>query len=125
MGPTLKLLPIALCAALAIGACGNGDRTSGAKEAASGDFPMTLGVCGRRVTIDERPRKILTIGSDPAAAVAAAGAGDRVVARSSEGGGPLGPYQSVLDKAPQITTNDAPSLEGSSESSPTSSSATS
>jgi iron complex transport system substrate-binding protein len=110
MRPTLKLLPVALCA-LAIGACGRGDKTPGADAGASGDFPMTLSVCGRKVTIDKEPQKILTIGSDPAAAVAAAGAGDRVVARSSEGGGPLGPYESVLGKAPQITTNDAPSLE--------------
>jgi iron complex transport system substrate-binding protein len=111
MRPTLKLLRVALCAALAIGACGRGDKTPGADAGASGDFPMTLSVCGRKVTIDKEPQKILTIGSDPAAAVAAAGAGDRVVARSSEGGGPLGPYESVLGKAPQITTNDAPSLE--------------
>jgi iron complex transport system substrate-binding protein len=61
--------------------------------------------------IDKWPQRILTVGSDPAAAVAAAGAADRIVGRSSEGGAPLGPYESALGSVPKLTTNDAPSLE--------------
>ncbi|HEV7805760.1 MAG TPA: ABC transporter substrate-binding protein [Solirubrobacteraceae bacterium] len=109
----LKFLALALCGALAIGGCGDDKSMSGAgtTAVAGAGFPMTLDNCGRKVTIDEAPEKILTIGSDPAAAVVAAGGGDRIVGRSSEGGAPLGPFARALARAPQITRNDPPSLE--------------
>jgi iron complex transport system substrate-binding protein len=109
---TPKLLAFPLAAMLAVG-CGDGDATPSASTTtnASADYPMTLQNCARKVTIDKRPQRILTVGSDPAAAVAAAGAADRIVGRSSEGGAPLGPYESALGSVPKLTTNDAPSLE--------------
>lgn len=108
-----KLLALALGAVLAVGGCGDDDTTPSASTTttASADYPMTLHNCARTVTIDKRPERILTVGSDPAAAVAAAGAADRIVGRSSEGGAPLGPYESALRSVPKLTTNDAPSLE--------------
>lgn len=113
MRTNLKILVLALCGALVIAGCGDDERTAGAGPTAVADssFPMTLDNCGRKVTIDKAPETILTIGSDPAAAVVAAGGGDRIVGRSSEGGAPLGPFARALDRVAQITRNDPPSLE--------------
>ncbi len=110
---TPKLLALALAAVLAVSGCGDDDTAPSASTTttASADYPMTLQNCARKVTIDKPPERILTVGSDPAVAVAAAGAADRIVGRSSEGGAPLGPYESALGSVPKLTTNDAPSLE--------------
>jgi iron complex transport system substrate-binding protein len=104
MLPTMLVLSL-----LGLGACG-GDGQSAAREPA-GRFPLTVPSCERTVTIEQPAKRVLTVASDSATAVAAVGAADLIVARSAEGGAPLGPYGDALGDIPQITVNGEPSRE--------------
>ncbi len=73
---------------------------------------MIVQNCGREITIEERPERVLTIGAEAPTLVAAAGAADRLVARSGEYGSPLGRYESALEGVPELTTgHDDPATE--------------
>lgn len=104
-----RMLPTMLVVGLlGLGACG-GDQPAGAGR--PGTFPLTVPSCERTVTIDQPAQRVLTIASDSATALAAVGAADLIVARSAEGGAPLGRYEEELRGIPQITTNGEPSRE--------------
>lgn len=84
--PALATL-VALSLGLAACASNTGTAQSApsSEAASSGDsrFPMTIDNCGQPLTIDKRPEKVLTIGPDPLAQIAAAGAADKVVSYSA------------------------------------------
>ncbi|MGH3612424.1 MAG: ABC transporter substrate-binding protein [Pseudonocardia sp.] len=90
-------------------ACGGGGGP--AAPGVSSGFPLTVPSCGRQVTVEKPPERVLTVAADSATAVAAAGAAERVVARSAEGGAPLGRYEAALADVPQLTVNGEPSRE--------------
>lgn len=111
-----RRLPTTICllaaTATLLTACGTSSGGS-AKQAATG-FPLTVTSCGgQKVTFANAPARIFSSGSDAALAVAAAGATDRLVGRSQDGGHqtPLGHYATELNKVPQITVSETPSRE--------------
>ncbi len=105
-----RMMPTMLVASLLVlSACGGDDQSAGAGPA--GKFPLTVPSCERTVTIEQPAKRVLTVASDSATALAAIGAADLIVARSAEGGAPLGPYENELRDIPQITTNGEPSRE--------------
>lgn len=85
-----KLIPAATAAALTftLAACGSGPETGGSAEADS-RYPLTVQNCGEDVTIEAEPEAVLTIGHSAVALLDAAGAADRIVARSGEFEAPL------------------------------------
>lgn len=94
---------------LVLSACGSGDQSAGAVPASK--FPLTVPSCERTVTLEQPAKRVLTAASDSATALAAIGAADLIIARSAEGGAPLGRYEDELRDIPQITTNGEPSRE--------------
>ncbi|MBF6353770.1 ABC transporter substrate-binding protein [Nocardia higoensis] len=79
----LAALPATLVVAVGMTACGE-TSTESAQPATGGGFPLTISSCGREVTFDAPPQRVVTVGSIAAPMIAAAGAGDRVVARTFE-----------------------------------------
>ncbi|WP_040158293.1 ABC transporter substrate-binding protein [Mobilicoccus massiliensis] len=100
MAPTTYARIGALAATLALTgslcACGatpvaTENASGGTSTPASGNYPMTVDDCGTTVTVEEAPRKVLTIGQAAVGLLDAAGASDRIVARSGEFGAELPP----------------------------------
>ncbi|MFG3341029.1 ABC transporter substrate-binding protein [Glycomyces sp. NPDC048151] len=85
-----KLIPAATAAALTLtlAACGSGPQTEETAAADTG-YPLTVANCGEEVTIEAAPEAVLTIGHSAVALLDAAGATDRIVARSGEFSAPL------------------------------------
>lgn len=94
---------------LVLGACGGDNQSAGAGTESG--FPLTVPSCDRTVTFEQPAKRVVTLASDSSTAVAAVGAADRIVARSAEGGAPLGSYKNELNDIPQITVNGEPSRE--------------
>lgn len=90
-------VPIGLTAAVLLAACGTGAAIPGPDGGPRGDFPLTVSSCGRDVTFDEPPRRVVTVGSVAAPLVAAAGAADRIVVRTFETASFPGEYAPELD----------------------------
>lgn len=104
---------LAVTCAVALVGCGTGQAVgpSGGERNPDG-FPMTVTNCGRQVVIKHPPRHVFAE-RDTSTTVAAAGAANRIVARSGEGDVPLGRYRNQLSQIPQVTKNssDPPSPE--------------
>lgn len=82
--PTAALAAIALCWGLTgCSAAGNPDASP------TGTYPVTVEDCGSEVTIDAEPKRILTVGTAAVEMLDAAGASDRITARTGEFGAPL------------------------------------
>jgi iron complex transport system substrate-binding protein len=96
------MLLAAVGAVVLAGCSAGGAGVPGAANAAG--FPMTVSNCGRQVTIPRPPQRVFAE-RDTSTAVAAAGAANRIVARSGEGDVPLGRYRDQLSRVPQITMN--------------------
>lgn len=75
-GGTVLLLALAGCSAPAAG---------------DADGAVTVEDCGAEVVLDARPESVLTVGTAAVALLDAAGAADRITARSGEFGAPLPP----------------------------------
>ncbi len=105
--PRTILLVVAV--AVALTACGEAD-DGGTRTVAAGAFPMTVETCGREVTIEERPERVMAVGAPTATLMWAAGAADEVDVRARESG-PLGPAESAFDDVPLISPNGEPSKE--------------
>ncbi|MGL5819904.1 MAG: ABC transporter substrate-binding protein [Phycicoccus sp.] len=75
---------------LAATACGAGTGSAGSESPATvagverTSYPVTIKDCDKDVTIDRAPEKVMTIGSDAISLLDAAGASDRIIARSGE-----------------------------------------
>jgi len=93
----LKIVPLIVAAVFALGACGDGTGATddGASTGAT-QFPLTIKNCGRDVTFGAQPERVMTLGPEGATLVAAAGAANKIVARSTEFGSPLGEYEAQL-----------------------------
>jgi len=88
-------VPFALAVVAALTACGPQAATPRAAGATDG-FPMTISSCGRDVTFDSPPQRVITIGSVAAPLVAAAGAADKIVVRTFETASFPGEYTTAL-----------------------------
>lgn len=75
--------------ALAVTACSAPTAPSSTGDADAADYPLTIENCGEELTIDSEPQSILTIGTSALSLLDAAGAADRIVARSGEFGAEL------------------------------------
>lgn len=94
--------------ALVLAACGG----SGPAESNGGKrFPMTVPSCDHQVTLEKRPQRVMTIGVEAPTLMAAAGAGDAIVARSTEAHFDLGRYEHALPNLPDRSPIDEPSTE--------------
>ncbi|MDQ3763229.1 MAG: hypothetical protein M3460_16795 [Actinomycetota bacterium] len=78
--------PILVTSLLVLAACGGEYQSTGTGPA--GTFPLAVPSCERTVTIEQPAKRVLTVASDSATALAAIGAADLIVARSAEGGAP-------------------------------------
>lgn len=78
--PPGTLVPLLVVGVLVLGACGDG----ASEGAVSGDVPITVDSCGRQVTIEDSPERMLTVASVAAPLVAAAGAADKIIAREPD-----------------------------------------
>ncbi len=96
MRRALKIGPLMVATVLGLAACGGADTTSGSASTSATQFPMTITNCGRDITFDTQPQRVLTMAADSATLVAAAGAADKIVARNYEFGSPLGEYEPQL-----------------------------
>ncbi|GGK90493.1 ABC transporter substrate-binding protein [Nocardia jinanensis] len=91
---THRVLPgVALLTAALLTACSGPPQA--ATSAAAG-FPMTVSSCGRDVTFDHAPQRVVTVGSVAAPLIAAAGAADRIVTRTFESAPFPGEYADEL-----------------------------
>ncbi|WP_109529601.1 MULTISPECIES: ABC transporter substrate-binding protein [Nocardia] len=79
----LAVLPLALATLVGLTACG-GSTPPTSEATPGGGFPLTISSCGRDVTFDRAPQRVVTVGSIAAPMIAAAGAADRVVSRTFE-----------------------------------------
>lgn len=103
--PARSLLTPALwlSALLALAACAGPDATADSQASSAAGFPMTIENCGRELTFDTAPERVVTIGAEAPTLVAAAGAADRIVAM----GGSIDPeffgdYRDELAEVPQL-----------------------
>ncbi|MBG6055720.1 iron complex transport system substrate-binding protein [Salinibacterium sp. CAN_S4] len=70
--------------ALAITACSSPSTASDSGDATASGYPLTIDNCGADLSINTEPESILTIGTSALSLLDAAGAADRIVARSGE-----------------------------------------
>lgn len=95
--PSDLVRTLALATTLALVGCGGGASStggSGAPEGSSGAstgaaYPMKITDCGEPVTLDQRPTKVLTVGTAAVSMMDAAGASEAITARSGEFGADL------------------------------------
>lgn len=97
---------------LLVAGCGTGGEPAASSSSDGGpSYPMTITNCGRQVTFEKAPQKVLTVGSTAPNLLYAADAGDRIAGRSGEFGiPPYGEAGTELAKVPVVTPDD-PSLE--------------
>ncbi|MGX1810640.1 ABC transporter substrate-binding protein [Nocardia sp. NPDC055321] len=95
---------LALVTSALVAGCGTSASVS---EPVADGFPMTISSCGREVTFDAPPKRVVTVASIAAPLVAAAGAADRIVTRTFETASFPGQYGDAL-KGIEIT---APTAE--------------
>lgn len=79
---------LAVTLAAAVAACGTDTAAGGDTEDGSA-YPLTITDCGKELTIESEPRSVLTIGHSAVVLLDAAGAADRIIARSGEFHSPL------------------------------------
>ncbi|MCI2266790.1 ABC transporter substrate-binding protein [Sediminivirga luteola] len=75
---------VAPAGALLLGLAGCAPGAEADSADAGQGFPRTVENCGREIVLESEPENVLTIGSSALNYLAAAGAGDRIVARSGE-----------------------------------------
>ncbi|MCI2956432.1 ABC transporter substrate-binding protein [Agromyces atrinae] len=83
-----RLAFAAVAAVAAIGLAGCSTPGDASPESA-GAYPLTIDNCGTELTIESEPETILTIGTSAVSLLDAAGASDRIIARSGEFGAEL------------------------------------
>lgn len=103
LAATAAALAVTLAATLA--ACGTDTAADGGAGRDAAAYPLTVTDCGRELTIESEPRSILTIGHSAAVLLDAAGAADRIIARSGEFHSPL-PEGLDLDDVPIVDPAD-------------------
>jgi iron complex transport system substrate-binding protein len=106
-GTTFLLFLVGL---LVLAGCGSSGDAATAQGAAVEKFPMTVETCGRQVTIERAPDRVMTIGSGAPTLVWAAGAADRIDALIGVLD-PLGPAAAAFEGVPMVVPGDVPSKE--------------
>lgn len=101
MRRTLNTLSLIVASALALGACGGDDDSDSAGSTATGDFPMTVENCGREITFEEPPERVLAMGGEGATLLFAAGAADRISAFAEVEAEPLGAAEPAVADVPE------------------------
>lgn len=87
--------------ALALGACGDGGG-GGGDAAVPGGSAVTVENCGRKLTFDKPPQRVLAVGIEALTGVVAAGAGDKISLYALLGDEPLGEAASAVSDAKPI-----------------------
>ncbi len=84
---------------------GSSDSGSGADDKASSDWsPVTVENCGRSVTVENRPQRIMTIHPSMTEALVAMGAGDQIVGQAfTRASGVSDEYKAEVDKVPSLS----------------------
>lgn len=122
MHPLRLALPSLFAGLLTLSACsGSADDSSAtvrdSRDAGSStedtgeDFPVSVDSCGRAVTFEQAPERVVTVASVAAPMVAAAGAADTIEARTFETASFLGEYADELAEVPLETTTEEMSRE--------------
>lgn len=104
------IVPLAaLSLALLFTACGEdqADDTAASGNGSAASFPLTIDNCGEKVSISKQPEKAMAVGAAAVNLLAAAGAGDRVVALAGE----QIPEPSVSGVDAPVLTREEPSTE--------------
>ncbi len=100
----------ACCILVALAGCGG--ETSGTTSAdAPQQFPLMFDNCGKKITIERSPERVLTIGTPAVDLLHQVGASDRVVARAGEYEVPATGPAGAAVQAKQIIDAEQPSLE--------------
>ncbi|MGH3902034.1 MAG: ABC transporter substrate-binding protein [Pseudonocardiaceae bacterium] len=107
-GRALRVLPALLAGLLVLPACAAADETP---ERADDGFPLTVQDCDREFTIEQRPERILTMGSTASTLMWAAGATGAITTRAFESVSDLGPAQAALEGVPLISNDNDLTLE--------------
>lgn len=90
MSSLFMLRSVRALAAVALGLSLTGCSAARNSDASStGPYPVTIEDCGSKVTINAEPKRILTVGTAAVEMLDAAGAADRITARTGEFGAPL------------------------------------
>lgn len=111
MSRTGTTSPMLLVGLLVLAGCGgNGDAAS-APGATAARFPMTVETCGREVTIEKPPERVMTVGAEAPALVWAAGAADKITVRAATFGTTYDPAETAFRDAPLISPDDEPTKE--------------
>jgi len=69
-------------------------------------YPLTISDCGREITLQKEPTSVLTVGTDAVGLLAAAGAVDRITARTGEFNAPLPDDLAAVPTAPVVDPGD-------------------
>lgn len=101
------LVALAGCSAApaAPGGAGTAPAT-GPTVASRASYPLTVTDCGKEVTLPREPKSVLTIGTDAVSLLAAAGAVDRISARTGEFNAPLPDDLAARPNAPVVDPGD-------------------
>jgi iron complex transport system substrate-binding protein len=95
--PIVALLATAV---FALGACGDDDNGGG--ERAARGFPMTVENCGRKLTFQTQPERIMAVGAEAPSVLAAADADDRIAVVATLEGALYGKATAAVTRATQL-----------------------
>ncbi len=109
MGRTMS--PLLLVCVLVLSGCGDAPTADSATEGGAERFPMTVETCGREVTLEREPARVMTVGAEAPTLLWAAGAADEVDVRAADFGSPLGAAEAAFENVPLISPDESPSKE--------------
>lgn len=101
----LTTAPAALAAIALLAGCtdaADGGATGAPDQDADGAFPMAIENCGRQVTFEAPPQRVMALGGEAGGLLWAAGAVDRISTFSPIDGEPLGAAETALAALPQL-----------------------
>lgn len=98
---TQILVPASAVALALLTGCGSAN-TATAGSSTEGAFPLTVDNCGRQVTFDAPPERVMAIGGEAGGLIWAAGGIDKVTTFSPIDGEPLGAAESALAALPEL-----------------------
>lgn len=101
---TVRRLVVAVAGVLAAGACGTAAESGDDPTLAgsTGAFPLTVENCGRSITFDAPPERVMAIGGEAGSLLWAAGGADRISTFAPLEGEPLGAAEADLAEPRQL-----------------------
>lgn len=100
-----------LAGLLVLAGCGGDGEASTGQGATAAKFPMTVETCGRAVTLERPPERVMTVGAEAPALMWAAGAADRITVRAATFGAVYEPAEPMFRDVPLISPGDEPTRE--------------